>query len=110
MTIISLADGCRLLAIDPKTLRRWLDLAHVPLLPHASDARIKGLASKGSLPSACARLRPPIVACWLISQRPHLPLFRPSCHKSRLRFLASSSMFSKPSQSSLPRSWSCSSA
>jgi len=46
MTIISLADGCRLLAIDPKTLRRWLDLAHVPLLPHASDARIKGLSAE----------------------------------------------------------------
>jgi len=45
MTLISLTDCCRLLAIDPKTLRRWLDLAHVPLLPHPTDARIKGISA-----------------------------------------------------------------
>ena len=42
MTLMSLSDCCRLLTIDPKTLRRWLDLAHVPFLAHPTDARIKG--------------------------------------------------------------------
>jgi hypothetical protein len=41
MTIISLADCCRLLAIDPKTLRRWLSLAHLPVQPHPLDTRLK---------------------------------------------------------------------
>ncbi len=43
MTLISLADGCRLLAIDPKTLRRWLAQAQLPLAPHPTDARLKGI-------------------------------------------------------------------
>jgi hypothetical protein len=41
MSIISLADCCRLLAIDPKTLRRWLSLAHLPVQPHPLDTRLK---------------------------------------------------------------------
>jgi hypothetical protein len=43
MTILSLADGCRLLAIDAKTLRRWLAQAQLTLQPHPTDARLKGL-------------------------------------------------------------------
>lgn len=43
MTLISLADACRLLASDPKTVHRWLAAAHVPLQPHPSDARSKVL-------------------------------------------------------------------
>ena len=46
MTHISLTDCCRLLNIDPKTLRRWLDLAHLSLLPHPTDARIKGITTE----------------------------------------------------------------
>jgi hypothetical protein len=46
MTLISLTDCCRRLSLDPKTLRRWLDLAHVPLLPHPIDARIKGITAE----------------------------------------------------------------
>src|SRR5215472_13149450 len=45
MTLISLTDSCRLLAIDAKTLRRWLALAHFPLQPHPTDARIKGVTA-----------------------------------------------------------------
>ena len=45
MTLMSLSDCCRLLTIDPKTLRRWLDLAHVPFLAHPTDARIKGITA-----------------------------------------------------------------
>jgi len=44
MTLISLIDCCRLLVLDPKTLRHWLDLAHVPLQPHPTDARRKGIS------------------------------------------------------------------
>src|SRR5450631_4143248 len=41
MTLMSLADGCRLLAIDPKTLRRWLRQAHLSVQAHPSDTRLK---------------------------------------------------------------------
>ncbi len=41
MTIIALADCCRLLAIDPKTLRGFLSLARLPVQPHPLDTRLK---------------------------------------------------------------------
>jgi hypothetical protein len=44
MTLIALTECCRLLAIDGKTLRRWLAQAHLPVQAHPSDARCKGLA------------------------------------------------------------------
>jgi uncharacterized coiled-coil protein SlyX len=40
MTLLSVADGARLLGIHPKTLRHWLKEAHVPLVAHPTDARI----------------------------------------------------------------------
>jgi hypothetical protein len=43
MTLISVTDGCRQLAIDRKTLHRWLAQAQLTLEPHPSDAREKGL-------------------------------------------------------------------
>ncbi len=43
MTLLSVTDCCRLLAIDPKTLRRWLATAQFTLAPHPSDARLKGV-------------------------------------------------------------------
>ena len=43
MTLLSLAEGCRWLSIDAKTLRRWLAQAHLPLQPHPTDARITGV-------------------------------------------------------------------
>jgi hypothetical protein len=46
MTMIALAECCRRLAIDPKTLRRWLAQAQLTLEPHAGDARSKGLRSE----------------------------------------------------------------
>jgi hypothetical protein len=42
MTILSLADCCRHLSIDPKTLRRWLATAPFPAQP--PDARRHGLS------------------------------------------------------------------
>ena len=46
MTIMSLADCCRLLAIDPKTLRRWLHLAHLSVQTHPWDTRLKCVTSE----------------------------------------------------------------
>jgi hypothetical protein len=46
MNIMSLADCCRLLAIDPKTLRRWLHLAHLSVQTHPSDTRLKCVTSE----------------------------------------------------------------
>ena len=43
MTLIALTACCRLLAIDGKTLRRWLAQAQLPVQTHPSDARCKGL-------------------------------------------------------------------
>ena len=44
MTLIALTQCCRLLAIDGKTLRRWLAQAQLPVQAHPSDARCKGLS------------------------------------------------------------------
>src|SRR5947209_9697070 len=43
MLFLSVADACRLLGIDPKTLHRWLAHAHLGLEPHPGDARKHGL-------------------------------------------------------------------
>src|SRR5436305_1744740 len=41
MTLVSLTDCCRLLAIDPKTLHRWMSLSQLSAQPHPLDARLK---------------------------------------------------------------------
>ncbi len=41
MTLLSVADGARLLGIHPKTLCHWLKQATIPLAAHPADARIK---------------------------------------------------------------------
>jgi len=46
MTMLSLADSCRHLAIDPKTLRRWLAQAPFTRQSHPQDARLKGLTEE----------------------------------------------------------------
>jgi hypothetical protein len=43
MTLLPLTDCCRLLGIDPKTLRLWLQSANVFWTLHPSDARLKCL-------------------------------------------------------------------
>ncbi len=45
MTLVSLTDCCHLLAVDPKTLRRWMSLFQLEALPHPNDARIKCVTS-----------------------------------------------------------------
>jgi hypothetical protein len=43
MNLISLTNCCHLLAIDPKTLRRWMSMSGLEAMPCTSDARIKCL-------------------------------------------------------------------
>jgi len=43
MTLLSVTECCRLLAIDGKTFRRWLAQAQLTLQPHPTDARLKGV-------------------------------------------------------------------
>jgi len=43
MSIIALAEACRQLAIDAKTLRRWLAQAPFPVPTHPAEGRAKGL-------------------------------------------------------------------
>lgn len=45
MTCYALADCCRLLDIDPKTLHRWLAQAQLPVQPHPSDGRKTALSA-----------------------------------------------------------------
>jgi len=44
MTMVSVADACRHLGIDAKTLRRWLAEAQLPLQGHPCDGRKKGVS------------------------------------------------------------------
>ncbi len=46
MTSLSLAEGCRLLAIDPKTLRQWLTHAKMVLHTDPMNAKIKCVTSE----------------------------------------------------------------
>jgi hypothetical protein len=57
MTIMSLSQCCRLLAIDPKTFRHWLALEALTLQPHPADARIKGVTPDQLLLVAVAHRR-----------------------------------------------------
>ncbi|HEY4384789.1 MAG TPA: hypothetical protein VGN34_09980 [Ktedonobacteraceae bacterium] len=72
MNIMSFADCCRLLAIDPKTLRRWLHLAHLSVQTHPSDTRLKCVTSeqlrqlaamhRRTLPELSEQLFPPEIS------------------------------------------------
>ncbi len=57
MTFISLADACRRLGIDAKTLRRWLSDAQLPLHCHPGDGRKKGMSSEHLQQLACLHHR-----------------------------------------------------
>lgn len=46
MTLLSLADACRHLSVDPKTLRRWLAQAPFPLQPQPTERLRKGLTEQ----------------------------------------------------------------
>ena len=46
MTVLSVADACRRLGIDAKTLRRWLADAQLSLQSHPCDGRKKGVSEE----------------------------------------------------------------
>ena len=46
MTFVSLAEACRRLGIDAKTLRRWLADAPLPLQSYPHDGRKKGVSGE----------------------------------------------------------------
>ncbi len=58
MVTVPLAIGARLLGIHPKTLRHWLTEAHLPLLAHPTDARIRCVAQAALLDMASLHHRP----------------------------------------------------
>lgn len=46
MTLFALKQGCALLGIDAKTLRQWMQQAHLRFQPHPNDARLKCVTSE----------------------------------------------------------------
>ncbi len=58
MACVPLATGARLLGIHPKTLRHWLTMAHLPLVAHPTDARIRCVAQAALLEVARLHGRP----------------------------------------------------
>ncbi len=46
MTTVPVATGARLLGIHPKTLRNWLTTAHLPMIVHPTNARIRCVAQE----------------------------------------------------------------
>jgi transposase-like protein len=57
MTFYALADCCRLLDIDPKTLHRWLTQAQLPVHPHPRDGRKTSLSEEHLHQLACLHHR-----------------------------------------------------
>lgn len=70
MSFFSVADCCRHLGIDPKTLRRWLAQAQLSLSPHPTDARKQGLGELALREVARQHQRD-------LPALPHSPLERP---------------------------------
>ena len=58
MATVPVATGARLLGIHPKTLRHWLITAHLPLVTHPTDARIRCVAQEDLLEMASLHSRP----------------------------------------------------
>lgn len=57
MSFVSIADACRQLGIDAKTLRRWLAQAQLPLQSHPGDGRKKGVSREHLLQLAALHHR-----------------------------------------------------
>jgi hypothetical protein len=58
MATVPLATGARLLGIHPKTLCHWLTTAHLALVAHPTDARIRCVAQAALLEVASLHRRP----------------------------------------------------
>jgi hypothetical protein len=82
MTRLSLKEGCALLGIDAKTLRHWMQQAHLCFQPHPSDARLKCVTSEHleqlatlhhrplDWPAAAAQLHPAEAASTGVADKP----------------------------------------
>jgi hypothetical protein len=75
MTIVSVADACRHLDIDAKTLRRWLEDAQLPLQNHPRDGRKKGVSHEHL--DLLARLHHRRLALPSEEPPPPVPAFQP---------------------------------
>ena len=78
MIFLSVADACRHLGIDPKTLHRWLAHAHLSLQAHPGDARKHGLREDdlrqlARLHQRALPLLPAVPPAPLSAARPSLP-------------------------------------
>ena len=60
MTLVPLTDCCRLLGIDAKTLRKWLQHAYLKPSAHPRDARLKCLTIEQVQQLATLYGRPPL--------------------------------------------------
>jgi hypothetical protein len=70
MTLLPLRQGCALLGIDAKTLRHWMQQAHLSLHPHPYDARIKCVSSEHLEQLAVLHHRPVDVPATLAGVQP----------------------------------------
>src|SRR5579864_756201 len=78
MIFLSVADACRHLGIDPKTLHRWLAHAHLSLQGHPGDGRKHGLSEDdlrqlARLHQRALPLLPAVPLAPLSAARPSLP-------------------------------------
>ncbi len=80
MTFYALADCCRLLDIDPKTLHRWLAQAQLPVHPHPRDGRKTALHAQHlqQLAALHHRALPPELAPAPLTPACSLPTALPS--------------------------------
>jgi DNA-binding transcriptional MerR regulator len=73
MTLLPLRQGCALLGIDAKTLRHWMQQAHLSVHPHPSDARIKCVTAEHLEQLAVLHHRPVDVLAALAASHPAEP-------------------------------------
>jgi DNA-binding transcriptional MerR regulator len=82
MTLLALKEGCALLGIDAKTLRHWMQQAHLGFQPHPNDARLKCVTAEHleqlaalhhrplDVPAAAAQLHPAEAAPTVVGDKP----------------------------------------
>ena len=83
MTLLPLSQAGALLGIDPKTLRHWMQQAHLAVHPHPGDARLKCVTAE-QLEQLAARHGRPLEPSSLLTGRhvaedaPPLPPGKPT--------------------------------
>src|SRR5690348_7781320 len=81
MTYLSQRDCCRVLGIEPKTLRQWMRQAHLQFVPHPTDARLKCLNTQHVQQLAVQHARP---LPWPPATPPGLPEVSPTDSQASL--------------------------